>query len=77
MEKMRFSEEERRLKHKMLEMGVRQTDVAKALGIDLSDVCHVVRGSSRSPRYVAEVYKYLGLKMPEQNKSNGEDGHRV
>ena len=62
------------MKHRMLEMGIRQTDVANALGICLTDVCHVVRGSSRSPRYVAEVYKYLGLEIPEQNKSSGRDG---
>ena len=69
-----FSDEERRLRHRIIELGIHQTDVAKALGINLSDVSHVVRGSSRSPRYVAEVYKYLGLEMPEQNKSNGKDG---
>ena len=60
-----FTDEERRLRVRMMEMGVRQKDIGKALGIDLSDVNKVVRGRSRSPRYVAEVYKYLGLEVPE------------
>jgi len=32
--------------------------------------CAVVRGVSRSPRYVAEVYKFLGLEMP--NETSGK-----
>lgn len=59
-----FGEEERRLRQRMIEMGIRQTDIAKATGIIIQDVSHVIRGSSRSPRYVAEVYRYLGLEQP-------------
>jgi len=61
-----FSEEERRLRQRLIELGVRQADVANALGIHITDVSNVIRGKSRSPRYVAEVYKYLGLNMPTE-----------
>ena len=61
-----FSEEERRLRKRLIELGVRQADVANALGIYITDVSNVIRGKSRSPRYVAEVYKYLGLNMPTE-----------
>ena len=61
-----FSEEEKRLRQRMIEMGIRQIDVANALGIHLADVSNVIREKSRSPRYIAEVYKFLGLEMPEK-----------
>jgi len=61
---MGFGEEERRLRQRMLELGVKQTDIANTLNIQRQDVSAVVRGISRSPRYVAEVYKYLGLNVP-------------
>ena len=63
-----FGEDERRLRQRMIELGIRQTDVAKALGICLADVSNVIRERSRSPRYVAEVYKYLGLEMPSMSR---------
>jgi len=59
-----FGDEERRLRQRMIEMGVRQTDIAASIGITIQDVSHVIRGSSRSPKYIAEVYKYLGLTQP-------------
>ena len=59
-----FSEEEHRIRQRLIEMGIRQKNVAEAIGIHIKDVSAVVRQCSRSPRYVAEVYKYLGLTMP-------------
>ena len=60
-----FSEEERRLRSRLIEMGIRQKNVAEATGIHINDISNVIRGRSRSPRYVAEVYRYLGMEMPE------------
>ena len=62
-----FGEEERRLRKRMIEMNIRQKDVASALGIHVANVSSVIRGCSQSPRYIAEVYKYLGLDMPGAN----------
>ena len=59
-----FTEEETRIRQRLLEMGIRQINVAEALGLHVRDISAVVRGKSRSPRYVAEVYKFLGLEMP-------------
>ena len=59
-----YSDEERRLRQRMFDMGVKQTDIANAINIHRNDVSAVIRGKSRSPRYIAEVYKCLGLKMP-------------
>jgi len=58
-----FDDEERRLRVRMMEMNVRQIDVAAKTGISKQDVNHVIRGKSRSPRYIAEIYKYLGLEQ--------------
>lgn len=60
-----FGEEERRLRMRMIEMGIRQRDIASATGIHINDVSSVVRGKSRSPRYIAEVYRFLELEQPE------------
>ena len=60
-----FTDEERRIRVRLVEMGVRQRDMAAAIGIRFQDVSAVIRGTSKSPRYVAEVYKYLGLTGPE------------
>lgn len=61
-----FSEQERLLRKKMIDMNIRQKDIAKATGIHINDISNVIRGRSRSPRYVAEVYKYLGFEPPEE-----------
>ena len=61
-----LSEEERRLKIRILEMGIRQCDIAKAIGIADSDVTKVIRGRSQSPGYIAKVYAYLGLEIPKK-----------
>jgi plasmid maintenance system antidote protein VapI len=53
-----------------LEMGIRQKDVANATGIHLNDISNVVRGRSRSPRYIAEFYKFIGLEMPGKTEVN-------
>jgi len=60
-----FSEEERRLRQKMIEMNIRQKNIADQTGIHINDISNVIRGRSRSPRYIAEVYNYLGLEMPD------------
>ena len=62
-----FGDEERRLRHRLIEMGIRQKDVAAATGIHLNDVSNVIRGRSRSPRYVAEVYRFLGLERGSED----------
>jgi len=64
-----FSDEERRLRVRMAEMGTNQRGVAKALGLNWQDVSPVIRGTSKKPRYVAEVYKYLGLEQPLKTES--------
>lgn len=61
-----FTDEERRLRVRMLEMGLRQKDLADALGLPRQNVLAVIRGYSLCPLYVAEVYKYLGLEQPEK-----------
>jgi transcriptional regulator with XRE-family HTH domain len=58
-----FTDEERRLRMRMIDMGIRQRNIADELGIHINDVSNVIRGRSRSPRYVAEVYKFLGLEQ--------------
>ena len=60
-----FGEEETRLRQRLIQMGIRQTHVANSLGIHLTDVSNVIRGRSKSPRYIEEVYKFLGLDMPQ------------
>jgi hypothetical protein len=60
-----FSDEERRLRMRMIQMGVRQKNIASDTGIHINDISNVIRGRSRSPRYVAEVYRYLELEQPE------------
>ena len=59
-----FGAEEKRLRQRMIEMGIRQKNIAEDTGIHINDVSNVIRGRSKSPRYIAEVYKYLELKMP-------------
>ena len=66
-----FTEEERRLRIRMAERGLRIRDVAKGIGIFQQDVTHVVRGTSKSPRYIAEVYKFLGL-IPDETEQDGQ-----
>ena len=60
-----FSEEERRIRKRILELGINQKKVAEVIGLQIRDVSEVVRGRSRTPHYIAEVYKFLGLEMPE------------
>ncbi|MDR1210549.1 MAG: helix-turn-helix transcriptional regulator [Clostridiales bacterium] len=60
-----FSEEEIRLRARMMKMGLTQKELAKTLGLDFADVCDIVCQRSRAPRYRATVYEYLGLEMPE------------
>ena len=64
-----FSEEERRLRMRLIEMGKLQSDIANETGIHLNDISNVIRGRSRSPRYVAEVYRYLGLEKPSSQNA--------
>ena len=63
-----FTDEERRLRKRILEMGINQKKVAEAIGLQLSDVSKVVRGRCKSPHYVAEVYRFLGLNMPGKER---------
>lgn len=62
-----FSEEEKRLRRRIVDMGIRQKDIGDELGLSKADISHVFRGTCRSPRYVEAVYAYLGLEMPETN----------
>ena len=59
-----FSDEERRLRNRLIELNIRQKHVAATLGIHINDVSNVIRGRSRSPRYIVEVYRCLGLEPP-------------
>ena len=59
-----FSAEETRLRQRLIKMGIRQTDVANKTGIHIADVSNVIRQRSKLPRYIEEVYKFLGLAMP-------------
>jgi len=61
-----FCEEEKRMRSRMIEMGIRQNDIANATGIIIQDVSNVIRQRSKSPRYVAEVYKFLNLESPSE-----------
>ena len=63
-----FTDEERRLRRRILEMGINQKRVAEAVGLKLDDVSKVVRGRCKSPHYVAEVYNFLELKMPKEER---------
>jgi|GEM_PF-2247392 len=65
--KSTYSQEEQRIRKRLMALGLRQHEIASALGIGIPDVNHVIRGRSRSPRYVAAVYSYLGLEMPNEN----------
>lgn len=61
-----FAPEEKRLRKRLIELGLMQKDVAHSLGISTQDVSMVIRGRSKSPSYVAEVYKFLGMEMPDK-----------
>ena len=63
-----FSPEERRLRKRMIEMGIRQKDIADDLGIHIQNVSNVIRQQSRHPRYIAEVYNYMGLEQPSEEQ---------
>ena len=65
-----FTDEERRLRVRKAELGLKVKDIAASIGITPQDVTMVIRGNSKSPRYVAEVYKFLGLEMPEASTKN-------
>jgi len=56
-----WSEEERKLRLRIVEMGYKHYEVAEKVGISPQDFSNVVSGKSRSPRYVYEVYRFLGL----------------
>jgi cyanate lyase len=60
-----FSDEERRIRIRKAEMGLRVKDIAEGIGILPVDVTMVIRVRSKSPRYITEVYKYLGLDEPK------------
>ena len=62
-----FTDEERRLRKRIIDMGVTQKEIAETIGIQRQDVTAVIRGKSRSPRYIAEVYKCLELERPSKN----------
>lgn len=62
-----FSREEQRLRVRLIEKGLKQRDVADALGIAKQDVSMVVCGRSTCPRYVEAVYAYLGLDIPKDS----------
>ena len=57
-----YTEEERKLRLRMAERGLKVNDIAEAVGIHRQDVTAVLRGRSRSPRYVEAVYNFLGVK---------------
>ena len=59
-----FTDEERRIRVRKAELGLTVKAIAAAIGIAPQDVTNVIRGRSQSPRYIAEVYKYLGLERP-------------
>ena len=63
-----ISDEEKRIKLCLIDKGLRQSDVARIIGIARTDVSAVVRGVSRSQRHVEEVYKFQGLEMPEEEE---------
>ena len=60
-----FTDEERRIRIRMAKLGVRVKDIASGTGITRQDISMVVRGKSKSPRYIAEVYKFLDLDPSE------------
>ena len=61
-----FSEEERRVKQRMLELGILQVHIAESLKMNTRDVNAVVRQRSRSPSHIKKVYEVLGLEMPNE-----------
>ena len=60
-----FTDEERRIRVRKAELGLKVSDIALGVGITRQDVSMVIRGKSKSPRYVVEVYRFLGLEMPK------------
>lgn len=62
-----FSEEEKRIRRRILDMGIRQRDIADELGISKQDVSMAISGKSTCPKYVSAVYDYLGLDMPKKD----------
>ena len=66
-----FTDEERRLRVRKAELGLKVKDIAASIGIMPQDVTMVIRGNSKSPRYIAEVHKLLGLEMPD-GRANDE-----
>ncbi|MCL1974615.1 MAG: hypothetical protein FWG61_00470 [Firmicutes bacterium] len=65
-----FTEEERRLRIRMLELDFTVDRLAAEIGIRRQDVTAVIIGTSRSPRYVFEVYKRLGIEQINQDLLN-------
>jgi len=61
-----FSEEEIRLRKHMLDLKIKMKDLSAETGIAISDVSKVIKGISPCPRYIATIYEYLGLEMPEK-----------
>ena len=63
-----YSEEERRVKQRMLELGILQIHIAESLKMNTRDVNAVVRQRSRSPSHVKKVYELLGLDLPDNEQ---------
>lgn len=61
-----FSQEEKRIRRRILDLGIKQKDIANELGISQQDVSMAIRGKSTCPRYVEAVYAYLKLDMPKE-----------
>ncbi|MCL2337206.1 MAG: hypothetical protein FWC60_07270 [Firmicutes bacterium] len=67
-----FTDEERRLRVRAMELNLRFVDIANMIGIRKQDVTAVIRGNSPSPAYIAEVYRVLGMDIPAGLRKRNE-----
>ena len=67
-----YGEEERRIRKRMVEIGVRQKDIVIGTGILKQDVSNVIRQRSKSTSYIAEIYHFLGLGLPPKLASGNQ-----
>ncbi|MCL1998193.1 MAG: helix-turn-helix domain-containing protein [Turicibacter sp.] len=56
-----FTDEEIKLRRRILDMGYTHSQVAELVGITRQDVSKIVKGKSKCPRYIHAVYKFLGF----------------
>ncbi|MCL2357622.1 MAG: hypothetical protein FWC70_10835 [Defluviitaleaceae bacterium] len=62
--------EERRIRKRMIDMNVKQRDIALAVGLFPTDVCKVITQTSKTPSYKRDVYNFLGLEMPNESEES-------